>query len=169
MVEKLIYEGLYDFEIKEMLANDVDIIRYENLSSFNKIDELFKNSENIVLLYQTKENEGHWVCMWRTKKKIFFFDSYGGTPDSQLKYAKYNHNRLHSYLLKLMYDSSYLIDYNDYELQGNYPISTCGRWCVERLKNKGLSTKAFGNTFFDISEKTGFSPDYIVTILNISQ
>jgi len=165
-VKELISEGLWDYEIKKMLNNDVSIYIYDKIKNFNHIDDLFKDSDNVVLLYETSKNWGHWVCLFKKNNTIYFFDSYGYIPDDELKFT---HRKSHKILLNMMYESGYDVDYNNHQLQTKGKnIATCGRWCVERLKNKNMSTDDFAKTFFKLSKEFKQIPDFFITLLNIS-
>jgi len=110
----------------------------------------------VAILYAYKMNPdntlfGHWVGLKRNRlNQIDHFDSLKSFPDHELNNIssdfKNKHGEEEKYLLKLLYDSNYIINYNDIKLQGN-TTSTCGRWVSAFLKtNKTLEEfqKLFG-------------------------
>ena len=109
------------------------------------------------MLYHTSENYGHWCCVYEYNDIIFFFDSYGGVVDSQLKFLprdlKEELNSNHNYLIKLMYDSGKEVEYNQHDLQSRkLGVNTCGRWCVNRLRFPEISIDDYYQLFKDSSK-----------------
>ena len=141
------------------------LILYEDLINFNTIDDLLKQAGCAIILYQIEHNFGHWVCINKNdNNQIEFFDSYGGKPDSQLKYAKYNKKNDGPYLTELLYNSPYEIIYSPYKLQSKgYNMSTCGRWCTLRLHMRHIPVCKFAEMFLNQS----FKPDWYATALTM--
>lgn len=104
---------------------------------------------------------------------IQFFDSYGGRPDSQLKWVgepmreelgqKYP-------LLTMMFDKcSYPVYYNDVEYQKESPnISNCGRHCVNFIKaslEKGYDLRQYHEWMKACCKKLNLDYDGVVSVL----
>ena len=144
--------------IKKSLPG-VQVILYEDLKHMRSVDDLFDQSNAIVILYQIKQKIGHWVCLLRKKRHIEFFDSYGLSPDEQLKYARFNRTPYLSELLR-----GRKVIYNKMPLQEEgYNMSTCGRWVVMRILMSFMSLEEFLKLFTNQT----FIPDYYVTILTL--
>jgi len=140
----------------------VNIIQYHTLSQINKIEDIL-GKKGCIILYPVKSNtNGHWVSIHLNPKdnKIYFFDSYSGFIDTQLKYRCRNMYWKKSWsnrLSKLLYDSKHEIDYNEFQLQSNDRDDTnCGYWCLARLKLNDLTAQEFYNVFnFNNLKKSG--------------
>jgi len=124
---------------------------YEDIHKFEHINQLIPS----IILYQLSDI-GHFVCVFRNKEGIQFFDPLGFFPDDQLKNANSEAiNFLHhdyTYLLKLLLESNEKIIYNQYRLQ-NIKTSTCGMWCVVRLLLSDLTCDQFYKLFKDKKNK----------------
>jgi hypothetical protein len=131
------------------------------------LNDIFKNSNYVVINYLSEPHYGHWVCLYKNGNTINFFDSYGGYPDEQLKYIPDNFklisNQEYPHLLKLLYKSKdYDVEYNYKKLQGN-GTTTCGRWVGLYLAVCDLmSIDAFGKLMESLSKKMNLSKDELV-------
>ena len=132
--------SLSDADLKQLLGNDMRIIKYSQLSDYKSIQQLLPNEtfDHIILLVELLENVGHYECIVRVGQSIFFFDSYGVRPDKALLFAKKQFRRelgqkwpLLSYLLNKAEDENFNVMFSTfpYQKKDNY-ISTCGRWCA---------------------------------------
>jgi hypothetical protein len=163
--------ALSNFDIAKLLNNKIKIVTYSEIANYKTIDELLKPYNQIIILYESSKNMGHWCACWKKGKMIHMFDSYGLFIDDELKFVKNKtfkekSNQDYPYLTKLIYDSKYELDYNDHRLQRfSSGISTCGRWCVLRLLNKNLSTDAFYHKVKEASKMADMTPDEFVTKL----
>lgn len=149
------------------------LLKYYDIHSLPSYKYLFDDNGKCLLLFELKNNSGHWVCLYFDKKKkiIYFFDSYGSFPDSQLGYIPKNFKKQSkqdyaylSILLDKAIDDGIQIDYNNVKLQGP-KTATCGRWCGLRLLMTYCSNDEFSDFFTYLSKKYDFPPDNIVTIL----
>ena len=139
-------------QVLDLLDNKCNLVQYSDLHNIKSIDELLGPHKKCVLLYQTSANYGHYCCVWEYNDTIFFFDSYGSKPDSQLNFVpkdlKQELNSNHNYLIRLMYDSGKNVEYNQYQFQSREPnVATCGRWCVERLRFPDISINDYHDIF----------------------
>lgn len=149
-------------EIQNFLP-DATILLYRELKNLKKLPKL-----PIILLYEVKKQVGHWVTILKTPEGIEHFDSYGYAPDNEFDFVpeqfKYESNQNYKYLLKLLYDSGEQINYNPYNLQGEPPISTCGRWSILRNLFNDLTIDQFYNTVIKTSNELNITPDELVSI-----
>lgn len=146
---------------------DTKIWSYGQLRGVNELDDLFGRDGTCILLYESKQDYGHWCCMIQRKNKtVEVFDSYGIKPDNELNYIKsYWKKKLgQSYpkLTKLLIESSNKkFIYNQYRLQKMKPnINTCGRYCITRIKFKELSI----DDYVKLLRSLG-NPDEVVTLI----
>ena len=58
---------IFDGKIKILLFSDIRL--YKNL------DELLKPYDRVIILFERKKNVGHWTCLFRNSKGVFFFRS----------------------------------------------------------------------------------------------
>lgn len=132
--------SLSDSDLKQLLGNDAKIMKYSQLSDVNSIEQLLPNAtfDYVILLVELKDDVGHWECVVRCGKIIFFFDSYGARVDKQLLYAPKQLRKdldqkypLLSYLLNKALEDGFHVMFSTYKYQvQNGNINTCGRWCV---------------------------------------
>jgi hypothetical protein len=158
--------SLSDTDMLNYMKNRTNLIQYKDIINYDNIDDLLGIYNKCILLYHTKENYGHWTCLYRVNNTIYFFDSYGVIPDDELKFLhkdlKEELNSNHRYLTKLLYESKNNIEYNEYQLQKKSPnINTCGRWVLLRLKYPKISI----DNFYKIITKNNniISNDLLVT------
>lgn len=167
-MDKQLSISLSGAEVLKLLDNKANLFSYSQLHNIKSIDELLGQYKKAVLLYHTSANYGHYVCVWEYNNTIFFFDSYGGVVDSQLKFLpkdlKKELNSNHNYLIRLMYNSGLNVEFNQYQLQSREPnITTCGRHCVERLRFPEISIDEYYKIFKEASK---FMPiDELIVLL----
>jgi hypothetical protein len=141
---------LNGFEIQK-LNPDAKIITYDQLDKIFNIDELFNNTNKIIILYLlTSKSSGHWVTLFRNEFGINFFDSYGHKPDYQIDCLTdaqlKDFNEKKSRLLTLLNRDCDYIYYNDFRLQGKDTM-TCGCFVSHRLNNAELSDENYISLF----------------------
>lgn len=142
----------------------VKVILYRDLKKYKKLPKL-----PIVILYEIRDGFGHWVTLLRSgkNKEIEHFDSYGYAPDKEMDFVPekfknevYKNNK---YLLRLLYKSKEPINYNQYNLQAEPPISTCGRWVIVRNMFPELDIDQFKDMIYKTSKDLDLYPDEIVS------
>tara|TARA_R110000822_G_scaffold263651_1_gene387921 strand:- start:666 stop:1166 length:501 start_codon:yes stop_codon:yes gene_type:complete len=138
--------------VLNLLDNKAQFVQYSDLHRIPTIEQLLGPHKKCVLLYQTSKNYGHYVAVWEHNNIIFFSDSYGSKPDSQLNFVPYDMkdelNSNHNYLIRLMYNSGKKVEFNQYKLQSREPdVATCGRWSVNRLRFPEISIDEYHNIF----------------------
>jgi hypothetical protein len=153
-------------QIISALNGRTQIMTYKDLLKCDTIDDLLGIHDNAVILYLTKENYGHWTCIFKNGDVVYFFDSYGTRPDDQFKKIPDQVNKMHhqtyKYLTSLLYHCPYEVRFNQHQLQKyGAGINTCGRWVIERLRNPDLNEDEFANVFL----KSSINPDELVTLL----
>lgn len=160
------YIGLSDQEVLKLIDGRANLVLYGDISDYDTIDELLYPYDACIILYvfQNKPSIfGHWVLIHKRGKELEYFDSYGKFIDYPLKEVpdklKKLTNQNYAHLSKLLINSPYRIQYNDYKFQDSDPnIKTCGRYVALRLLLKELSLKKFEKLFRENS-------DDVVTLL----
>jgi hypothetical protein len=154
-----------DKDIKNKLNNKARVIKYSDLYNYKTIEDALGPYKTLVILYETSDNFGHWVCVYLYNNILWFFDSYGLWPDDELTYIdprfRIKNYEQFDYLSILLGISDYEVDYNNFQLQlEDEGINTCGRWCVARIINKDLTTDEFYEVFKN--DEIGLSDEKIV-------
>jgi hypothetical protein len=108
-MDNQVSKSLSGSEVLKLLDNKANLFSYSQLHTINSIDELLGQYKKCVLLYHTSPTYGHYCCVWENNNTIFFFDSYGASVDTQLKFLpthlKEELNSNHNYLIRLMFNS----------------------------------------------------------------
>lgn len=163
---------LNERDIKNICTpNNVKILFYSDLNNYDTIDELFNESDNIVILYRTNGNYGHWVALLNQGNNIIeFFDPYGMSPDYELRYAeesqrltKMGDKQPHlTYLLSKARDDKKRITYNAIKLQEFHKdVNTCGRHVGVRIKLRHIDLHSYQKLLLQNNN----NPDMTVTYL----
>jgi hypothetical protein len=155
------YKPISGKDILKWLPN-ATVLKYTDLKKYKVLPKL-----PIILLYEIKNNVGHWTSILRTPEGIEHFDSYGYVPDDEFEFIpdkfKYESNQNYKYLLNLLYNANETINYNPYKLQGEPPIATCGRWAILRNLFNNLTIDQFANMINKTAKQLNISLDELVT------
>lgn len=160
------------FDDLKLLCNpsSIKIMLYQELHNIRDVKELFNMFDNIIILYRTEKNYGHYVALINHQNYIEFFDPYGTAPDYALGVAKESLRHMRGQVIPhitgLLQDAQdrykIRVVYNDIKLQEFHEhVNTCGRWCATRIKLKHLNLRQFQRLFLGQKHK----PDMIVTYL----
>ena len=135
----------YKKELEKMFSNtDFErfldaprIMRYSQLADYDSIQDLLPlEKDYVIILYETKKNSGHWMCLIRNEKILTFFDSYGYYPDEELSFITRLQNKLlgqdKPYIRRLMKTGKGMTAmYSHTKYQSDSPkVATCGRWVI---------------------------------------
>lgn len=138
--EQVVETPMGDDDIKRYFPS-AKIEVYSDLSKYDNIDGLLPSDKSFMfMLIEDSPNKGHWVCLSRYNDMIEFFDSYGGQPDSQLKWNNTNTNEKLGQGKKLLsgllnnFDGKVVYNPVKYQSDGS-DINTCGRHCTFRIQN----------------------------------
>jgi hypothetical protein len=154
--------SLSDGDIRSMIPN-VNIVKYNDLVNYNNIDEVLKGRPTVILFEIEKHNSGHWVCMFKNGKTIYFFDSYGVPIEGQKCHMNKQFFRSANYLSKMLKQSPYKVDYNATQYQELSPdISTCGKHCIVRLKCMDLNDAEYRDLIKTECELNNCNADELV-------
>jgi hypothetical protein len=147
-------------------------ITYDQLENIDSIDDLLNNhgkENSIIILYLDSWNSGHYTAFYKLDNIIYFFDSYGIAPDRELQYVSFYIDQGGSpHLTRLLNQArqqGYTINHNVYDLQKkDRSITTCGMWCITRLKFKNMTHEQFYKLFTE--NQPLMMPDDLLVLLN---
>lgn len=152
-------------DIYKLVDGKVRILPYSELANYDDIDKVLGYHEAAVILYETKNNFGHWTLIFKNEdgKTIEHFDSYGLFPDDELKFVPENfrkeNNEYYPILTYLLMKSPYKKVYNNHRLQEkDNDVNTCGRHVVSRLIYRDLDI----DDYFKMIKISGLKPDEFV-------
>lgn len=161
-INKFIEVPLSDRTILTLLPKS-NIIIYNQLAKFWDLEQIFGKDGSCIILYQTSENFGHWICIFkRSQSELEIFDSLGYLPDNELKFVP---EKLFKgpLLTNLITKGRYSWTFNPYRFQEDNSSNTCGKWCVLRIKLRKLKLDQFKKLFTSKDAKKVGSPDFIVS------
>lgn len=168
IIKYLKKKSLSDKEMLQLVDNKANLLTYPELTEYNDIYEAMGPNKALILLFMTRNNYGHWVCLFeRDNGDIEFFDSYAYIPDEELEFVPQNFREVsgqdYPHLTALLYQSGARIIYNDERLQKQVKdVATCGRHVTCRLIFRKLTLQQYLDLF---KHTNGLSPDDIVTFL----
>lgn len=172
-IKELQSKSLSDSELLDLVNHKANLMVYPQLTEYDNIDDCLGKYGVLILLYETKQNYGHWCCLIKhSDNHIEFFDSYGLFPDDEFKFIPENFrvesNQVYPHLTYLLYKSGCDIEYNNYKLQSKSEdaltkISTCGRHVACRILFRNMPLDIYAKMLL---EKDGLTPDMKVTLLS---
>ena len=161
---------VYPLNGDEMLKLNPEarLITYDKLNSVFDIDEVFKNSNKVIILYLLQNrNCGHWVCLFKNNQGIQFFDSYGHKPDYEIdnltEHQRKDYNEKRNRLTDLMVGKK--VFYNDYKFQQKGTM-TCGCFVSHRLNNYFLTDNEYIDELKKIKNPDLFVASYCLRKIN---
>lgn len=168
-IEELKRTALGDNEISAYLNGQTKVVKYNEIPIYCDINQLLGPFNNCVILLETKQNFGHWICLKKKNGVISFFDSYGDFPDEQKKFvnSKFlaDSGQKYNIICKMLDEASYnyTIEFSDRRLQNmdDLSIATCGHWCSVFIKSGMLVDE-----FYDFIDSFG-EPDLDKLIVEI--
>lgn len=147
-IKENVITPLDDDDIRHNLGAGAKILKYNELAGINSLDELLPGRKSFcVILYLDSSHSGHWCAVTRNASGVYFFDSYGGAPDSQLRWVpEATRDALGvdgKYLTTILRTATQPVYYNKHDYQSEKDgVATCGRWCCLFIK-KGMNCEDF--------------------------
>jgi len=130
--------SLSAYDVQKVAGAHIPIYKYSEIQKYKTLKELLGGKQAIILLYEWRENMGHWCCVFRNSNGYNFFDSFGYVPDGEEAFIPENTRKkfgLDRHLSYLLATTNLPIQYNEFVLQDD-KASTCGRWVGYRLRNR---------------------------------
>lgn len=156
---------LSDDDIKNILGEDIKIIKYPDIKNLQSVDELFDKNGRCILFYPILSDAvGHWVALINHTDRIEFFDPYGKSPESlRINIPKEQQKLLdmaEPYLIHLLSTSTKPVFYNNHCFQKHSNSNlTCGRHAAVRLLYYPYDLEHYNN----IIKKSKMSADDFVS------
>lgn len=158
--------ALTNEEVIKLSGGKCNYLNYKDLTQYDNIFDAMGKHKALVLLYLSKNNYGHFTCVFcRDKNIIEMFDSFGfDMPDDEFEYIPYEerlkNNELFPYLTKLLYESGKQIEVNEDQLQ-DFKAKTCGRHVACRLRLRNMKIE----DYVKLMNSTDLTPDELVIYL----
>ncbi len=153
-------------DIYKFFDGKVKIVTFKEIANYETLEKLLHPYNKVVILFESKPNNGHWTCLFKNSEgEIYFFDSYGMKPESELRYSagmnKYLNQRRNT-LLRLF--DNHLVKYSDYQLQKwKKGTNTCGRYVIARMCCDHLNSHEFAEL---LRSQTNDVDQFITDITN---
>lgn len=154
------------------LNPDSKLITYDELNKVFNIDDLFRNTKKLIILYLLRsKNSGHWTCLFINEKTkgYEYFDSYGRAEDEQLDrlsiMERIEYNEQQDRLRLLLKNK--LVIYNNVVLQGP-GTKTCGCHTTFRLHTTHKTLKEYIDFFLknNIKDVDDYVASYCLKLFN---
>lgn len=164
-------------DLLKIVNGKANIHRYSDLHNINTIDELLGEHGATFILYQHTSDFGHWCAIFKSSfstssggandnNTLEFFDPYGITLDSELKFSEEN-QRIHKgnpvkHLTVLVDQSGMKLIQNHVVLQQSLrKVNTCGRHSACRILLRHTDL----NTYQKLFKNNNGNADYVVSYL----
>lgn len=165
--------SLSNEEMLKLVDGKSNLIQYPQLKDATNIDDVLYPYGACIILYLTKQNYGHWTCIFKVNDDtIEHFDPYGLYIDEELSfkmdpYFRKIVNEDYPHLSYLLYHSPYKLSFNQYQFQKKLKeVATCGRHTSTRLLLRHLPLNEYKDLI--CSGEPDYSPDEVVTIVTYS-
>ena len=144
------------------------VIEYDEIIKAKSIDQLFGRDHCLIVFYPNFQSgnavSGHYITLIKNKGTIFFYDPYGVKPDQQKEFAGRQRKELYdereNTLIRLLLDSGYNVDYNQYPHQSKQRgVATCGRHSLNRCLYWFLNTDQYNQLIKYASKKKRLGND----------
>jgi hypothetical protein len=159
-------------DLQEKIHHPIRILQYPELVNYDDIQKLLPNDFCIlILLIETSQNAGQWVCLIRKNNIITFFDSYGLKYDTELRFVSNSvRQQLHESpfltgLLNHAKKQGFKIEYNKIQLQQfSSNVSTCGKFVISICNAfvDGISLQEYLKLLLEKHRESNLSYDKLV-------
>lgn len=148
------------------------VVNYNDIINARNINDVFNGKDAIIIFYPVAESNGgtfgHYVALIKDEDDhtIYFYDSYGGFPDSGIKkfVDRRLYNEKNNSLIKHLLSSGYKVDYSPYPHQKTANKSaTCGRHSLNRIFLKHLNNEEYNRRMKKVTSKLKTDPDNLVS------
>lgn len=166
----LLKKPLSSNEMINFMNGKAKVITYPNLHKYKTIEEVLNPYGVVFLLYNFKPKYGHWVALFKYPNSniIEHYDAYNYKVDEELNFVdkgfRNKNNMRFPHLTKLLYDSPYEVQYNNYKHQKHSKnIATCGRHTLFRVIFKDLNIDEYNNLIKKLMRIMKMTADEVVT------
>ena len=84
-IQRIIKKPLSDADLKHILGDDLNIVKYADLSKESSLESLLpRTTDYCIILIEEEQDSGHWVALMRYDNTVEFFDPYGKKWDTEL-------------------------------------------------------------------------------------
>ena len=145
-------------------ATQVRLMMYDHLKGKRLREVLTKKRPAAILLMmvhgQSKSNVGHFVCMWRDRDKVMFFDPYGFSLEDRLLTM----TKSEPFLLDMIHNAPgvELVESDHHIQQMKDGVEVCGRHVAMRLRFWNLDHDAYNDFIHGVQ---CLNPDQLVTLM----
>lgn len=171
VVKTIIDQDLTGTQETQLLRGVANVKSYEQLQGVSDIITFLGPTGRIALFFPVapgSSTPGHWLAVWFNRKSntLHHFDSYGFSPQEELRYS--TNPAVREQLLNRLYiraqQSGIRLEVNTfaYQKQGNN-VNTCGRHVICRLRFNYMNDAMYQH----MMSGQKLSPDRIVTMLTI--
>ncbi len=175
-LDKYIDIALSNKDLLELVDGKANLVLYPDLHKYKNIDQVLGKYGAAFILFCSKPRYGHWSVLFkRDPQTLEWFNSYSDKwPDETLDFIepgfRRRSNQYHTTLSKLMYDSPYNLEYNEFPFQKKGgSIKTCGRHAAYRLLFRDLNLYDYKDFLDYVRDLTGLDYDAIVTLATTRQ
>lgn len=169
-IKNIIQQPMSNNLIEKYFNGHANIKSLEEITNYTDLDQVFENYNYCILFIAIRNpNDGHWVCMIKTKNnKLEYCDSYGSEPLEILDELTDLYNQNYN-LLNLIKNSKYKNNfyYNTVKYQKlKDNIQTCGRYatfiCILRILIPNFNLKMFKKIMDILTKKLNLDYDGVV-------
>ena len=129
--------ALSDGDIRRIMPG-VPVLKYSDLRSLDSLPDV------CIILLEWHHNNGHWVCVFHDRGEAHYFNSLGQKYDSDLnclaRSARMILGEGGNEIQRLLNGAP--CEWNRVKYQAN-DSNTCGRFCIDRLRNKRLTATQY--------------------------
>ena len=61
-------------DLKDIFDGELKILLYGDVQKYHTVDELLEPYDRVCILYNWTKHMGHWVCLFKKRDTIYFFD-----------------------------------------------------------------------------------------------
>ena len=170
ITKELVADPLDDSELRAVLGRSAKIVPYHKLSQYSSLDQLLpKPKDAVVILYENRPMDGHWIGLTKNNGEISFFDPYGEVIDKQLRYSNFSNQQVgegDTSLHNLLSTTNLPVYFNDYKYQRDGGgVNTCGRHVANFIRyniGEGLDLDDYNEMMKKTQKETNMPYDELI-------
>lgn len=149
---------LSDIDIKRRFP--VKIVKYCELKKLKTFPD------QLIVLLEFESSVGHWVALFHHDGLPYYFNSFGTRYDTDLNCLSRSARVIlgeNGNEIERLLDGN-PCEYNKTKYQSD-TSSVCGRYCIDRIRNKALTSSAYLKKMNKLKRQFGSYDDAIVHIV----